>query len=98
MIYRDVTLIEMVDSGLKDELGNVILEDVSSQDVFKYSGWTIDEINGLGREFTNKNGKIILRTIEGSPEAILIGSERYDVTQIINNNRWTILYVRGYKL
>lgn len=101
MRYIRGRLIEEIDTGREDELGNKIYELEYIDVVCRTTEWTSDDVALYGRTVTEGNRKVIFKPL-GISMLNIVGIElegqSYNIHSIVNLNRWIMLIVKGRRI
>lgn len=101
MIWKDATLINLVETGENDALGNAIKKDVDVKNIkARFTPWTKEETSLEGREVTTNQRKVLCRLTKTQfPACKKIRLESlYEIKKVIDLGRFVLLYVKEYKV
>lgn len=102
MRYFPITLLQSVSTGV-DVLGNPIqsLQSLSTDDRGRWTEWTAEEMQLLGRDVTQAQRKLLtdatLETCKAAA-AVRAGKEDYQIQTVKDlHGRWRLLYVKRWR-
>lgn len=101
MIWKSATLINLVETGETDTLGNAIKEEIEVKTIkVRFTPWTKEEIGLEGREVTLNQRKMLCRlTKRQFPACKKIRLDSlYEIKKVIDLGRFVLLYVKEYKV
>lgn len=101
MRWEYITIIKEVETG-EDVLGNAITTD---EMLGTYKGrvteWTADEVEVLGRTFTDNHRKLITTAPKDTIKAakkIQIDGDIHNIQGFKDLNRWRLVYLEGWRV
>lgn len=101
MRWQKISLIREVSTG-EDVLGNPITQDeVFHSTSGRLTEWTSEDVNLLGRPFTESHRKLITKASKANIEMakqVTVDGTTYEIESYKDLYRWRQVYVKGYRV